>query len=539
LGRVQQETNVRVPDCAAAALDSVADHRRVSRDEAVRQILGAYLTEQLERDPDDRLTHISTVLRYPTAPRGRRLPRQGRLVRLRLAPGTADRLRAVALRLPGQAQRGHRDYQARLLTDAVVTAIAMREPFSDEFLDGLLPLLRQRAALGLWQLAMAVTTTEPELALHRAAEQIRASLTGPGTRPSPRQRRLLLADEALGDTVAWHSSVRFVVVANLARDRLSGPDARQYENVLYEQANQWHEELLDLRELLDRSWYLRGMAYRSDASGRGAGAAWRAERGVAGQDFQQWLMARRVPHAPAEYHVEPPGWWVNSPADWCSRTLPTGDALPEPFAAWRATGQLLVFPALGRQMLWPVTPITAPPCWAPVPGIEPVIAAASRLKPGQLSSFVEAVLLDRDRTAEDEGSLMGLTPAVRVPADKAVEFGLIDDPTRHEVMAQARAATLRTMTDIIDALPDGEQHQRATLESVHGNSRLFSRITSRLGIPFHDVPATWAWPVRSVAEAIDAGLPAAAITWLAGYVYDDSRRTLQRVTKEVWDAAFR
>lgn len=38
--------------------------------------------------------------------------------------------------------RAHRDYQARLLTDAVMTVIAVQETFADEFLEGLLPLLR-------------------------------------------------------------------------------------------------------------------------------------------------------------------------------------------------------------------------------------------------------------------------------------------------------------------------------------------------------------------------------------------------------------
>jgi len=44
----------------------------------------------------------------------------------------------VSLRLPGQSPRAYRDYQARLLTDAVMTAIAVDEPIVDEFLDGLL-----------------------------------------------------------------------------------------------------------------------------------------------------------------------------------------------------------------------------------------------------------------------------------------------------------------------------------------------------------------------------------------------------------------
>ena len=39
-----------------------------------------------------------------------------------------QRARAVSLRLPGQSLRAHHDYQGRLLTDAVLTAIAVRSP---------------------------------------------------------------------------------------------------------------------------------------------------------------------------------------------------------------------------------------------------------------------------------------------------------------------------------------------------------------------------------------------------------------------------
>ena len=92
-------------------------------------------------------------------------------MRLRLVPGMSARARAVSLRLPGQSPRAHRDYQGRLLTDAVMTAIAVQEPFADVFLEGLLPLLRHDAALGLWHLAVAATSTVPENAIRDAARE--------------------------------------------------------------------------------------------------------------------------------------------------------------------------------------------------------------------------------------------------------------------------------------------------------------------------------------------------------------------------------
>ena len=52
-----------------------------------------------------------------------------------------------------------------------MTAIAVQEPFADVFLEGLLPLLRHDAALGLWHLAVAATSTVPENAIRDAARE--------------------------------------------------------------------------------------------------------------------------------------------------------------------------------------------------------------------------------------------------------------------------------------------------------------------------------------------------------------------------------
>lgn len=84
---------MRLPASASAfvALGSVTARQGTSRDEAVRQLLTAHVQEQEARAPDERLTHISTVLRYPAPPRWRREPRIGRPLRLRLDPGLATR----------------------------------------------------------------------------------------------------------------------------------------------------------------------------------------------------------------------------------------------------------------------------------------------------------------------------------------------------------------------------------------------------------------------------------------------------------------
>src|SRR4051794_4281736 len=108
----------------------VVDRWGIFRDAAVRRLLAAHVDRQEPLEPEDRHTHISTVLRYPRPRTDPRADRRLRL-RLRLPPGLASRARGVSLLLPGQSPRAHQDYQGRPLTDAVMTAIAAEEPFTD------------------------------------------------------------------------------------------------------------------------------------------------------------------------------------------------------------------------------------------------------------------------------------------------------------------------------------------------------------------------------------------------------------------------
>lgn len=307
------ETNVWLPACALAALEVVAARRGLSRDETVRQVLDEHLAEQELRDRDVRLTHISTVLRYPPplgrGKRNRHLPEFGRPLRLRLRPGVADRARAVSLRLPGQSQRAHHDYQSRQLTDAVMTAIAVQEPFTDLYLNSLLPVLRHRAARGLWDLAVAATSTAPELAVHEAVSRSEfpdqdGTETGVPV-DGPAGSRLQRMAAVLEGEAGWHSAVRFWVAANIARRLLSGPEADNAEQMLFKQREQWEELRLDYRYANPetRADLRRGIGDWDD-SGRGGTAVWRAERAVEVEDFEVWLASRgRV----AERRNTPPG----------------------------------------------------------------------------------------------------------------------------------------------------------------------------------------------------------------------------------------
>jgi hypothetical protein len=51
-----------------------------------------------------------------------------------------------------------------------MTAIASQEDFVDDFLDELLPTIRQEAAAGLRYLAVAATSTGPERAVQEYTE---------------------------------------------------------------------------------------------------------------------------------------------------------------------------------------------------------------------------------------------------------------------------------------------------------------------------------------------------------------------------------
>ena len=449
-------------------------------------------------------------------------------MRLRLVPGMIARARAVSLRLPGQSLRAHRDYQARLLTDAVMTAIAVQEPFADEFLEGLLPLLRHEAAVGLWQLVVAATSTVAENAIRDAAREAL------GAEESADRRRLLLVAEALDEEVAWHSPARFQVAANIARDMLSGANARANEQLLYEQRAEWDAIRQNLRtDGTARARYLQG-ASGYNWSGRGGSAAWRAERRVELQDFEEWLIGRSRLDS-VERVVKPPGWRARVPGNWCAYVCPAATTgMPEPYATWVAAGRLLAFPAGLRQVAWPLILSPADPGCAPVPSIEPLLAAAEGLRPDRVSGFIEAVLVDWSSKQDHPDFPVHLY----LPAHKAFELGFIDADERRLAMAEARAATLREMADVISALPDDQRHYRAELEQAMGNARLFSRLVDGLGIEFRVVKATWRWPGRSVVDEIRAGTSAKAVQWLASWAHQTCTWMLQQSMEQAWRRAF-
>ncbi|MFI7643354.1 hypothetical protein [Nonomuraea sp. NPDC049400] len=539
------ETNVRVLPCAYAALQTIVARRGLSRDETVRRLLSEYVERQEHLDPEERLTHVSTVLRYPLPAFWPKAPRPDRPLRLRLPSDLGPRARAVSLRLAGQSPRAHRDYQSRSLTDAVMTAIAVEEPFVDEVLDGLLPLLRHGSARGLWYLAVAATSTAPELAVLTKAEILRA--TGPGSPPrTSQEERLLLVAEALEQEVAWHGSVRFQVAANIARDLLTGPNAAQNEKMLHQQGQQWERLLVDLRDGGTARARYRAGVIEASGVGRGATAVWRAERLVESQNFADWLINASVDH-PVKRKIRPPGWITRLPAHWHGRRVAAAAPAPEPYAGWLANGRVLAFRHQERHVVWPLIPTPGRPGLAPVPGIEPVLRAASKVRADQLVAFIEAILIDW--SGEDDPFGIGdehpeFDMRLRLPVDKAHEFGFLDALEKRRAMTDARAATLRSMTDIIKSIPSSEPGLRRRLEEAYGNTRQFGRIARDArkiwGVRFNFTvtQAWWYWPGGSVADALTAGNRPDLVECLAGWAFRQSSLILELVMRRAWDDAF-
>ncbi|MCY0937637.1 hypothetical protein [Streptomyces sp. H34-S4] len=535
-----QETNVRLPVCAHEALAAVAVRRGASRDETIRQLLTVHVQSQECLDPDDRRTHIGTVLRYPRPPLFRTHRRSDPPLRLRAPASLLARARKVSLQLPGQYERSHGDYQGRLLTDAVITAIAVAEPFTDDFLEGLLPLLRHKSALGLWRLATAATSTVPERKLLGAAgEERRRTFWPSGEAPD---RTLLLVAEALENDVAWHSPARFTVAENIARDLLAGADAKRHEEQFHQQGWEWEELYQDtLHAAGDRLSSLLAGTNDYDYTGRGGTAVWRARRRVSLQDFEEWLVQR--PHGSSlEWEMDPPGWMLRLPGRWHAHDPALRDGhLPEPYAGWVAEGKLVSFPFRDRVAVWPLRGRSDGPGWEPVRGIELVLAAAADLKPEQVIGFIEAALIVWDHQRDGEPAVD--FPAY-LPADKARAFGLITAEQQREAMAEARALTMNRMEAVIEAFaedPDCSAGRLDRLREARGNAREFGRLARDLdkwiGAKFRVARAVWLWPGGSAAEALGEAEPE-FVQYLAAWAHRTAALGLEQSMHAAWQRAF-
>ncbi|WP_430379791.1 hypothetical protein [Streptomyces sp. B1-3] len=538
------ETNVRLAPCALEALSRIVARRGASRDETVRQLLAEHVALQEQVHPEDRLTHISTVLRYPRPPRWRGDPRTDVPLRVRAPAGLLERARAASLLLPGQHPRAYRDYQGRILTDAVTTAIARDEPFDDAFLTGLLPLVRHGAALGLWRLATAVTSTRPEKAWLLDAESVRAEHRLTDNPLGPAGQHILRVAEALEQEESWHAPMRFAVATALARRFLTGSRAQEREAALCEQGKPWeqlYQGYLKADDRHERRWRRRSRSTSYDWTGRGGTAVWRAQRRVDLEYLEDWLVGRSRTDPAAGVMEGPasPGWLLGIPPDWLAHA--PAPAASGPYATWAGEGRILAFPYRNRQAFWPLLHRAGALGHQPVPGFEPIAAAAAGMRPGQVLGFIEAVLIDWNHVFPEEPRLRIV---LDVPADEACRFGLITSEDQHRLMAEARAATLQTMEDFITwAVDDGaDPLYLRKLREARGAAREFHRLTrrypSRARPKFLVHRPSWTWPGRSVAAELVAGSPPDLLQWLAASAHRRSTLTLEQASEAAWHRAF-
>jgi len=399
------------------ALDRLSEIDRAlgykSRDRTGRYLLRKYIERNAPLPAADRLTHVSTVMRHPLPP----LPDEDpvvpvRRLRLRVTPSDSTRARDLAFRLPGQAKtRGHTDYQSRLLTDAVMTSIAVEscelglDPITDPVLAGVYPLLRHRAALGLWRLVVAATRTGAERAILREAEASRvdrAVRTARSEKPielAPRYEEdvaALLEMNDLDDGEAvWHHDHRFLLTQFLATRILSTSSRRnpkRWEQALYAQEGKdWKQLHADAIKLGPRPPGMRRRTGRPrpgavgiSFEGRGGGAVWRAQRILALPAIVDWLSTSAASTSERTWIVHPPGWQLALPEGW-NPAFPR-DLIQEGWAEHIAARRVLYFdldqerppvqqaPGARGHMVWPtVDDKHGDP--VPVAGLQTVLAA--------------------------------------------------------------------------------------------------------------------------------------------------------------------
>lgn len=420
------DTNVRISKPALDRLSEIAYCLgRKSRDHTARYLLLKYIEKNGGVPADDRLTHISTVMRHPLPPREwDEDPVPVRRVRLRLPAGASDKARSLAFRVPGQAKsRGHADYQSRLLTDALMTSIAEEccelglSPITDSALQDVRPLIRHRAARGLWQLAVNATRTDVEKdVLTEAAEsreereQLAARTGDPieDDRYVDKLAAVLLQTTNPDDGEAvWHREDRFRLVQFIASEILStaaGNDTDLIERALYNQCGQEWEELVADTVNLSPKRRRKGrpsnkelaLAHENNVlrEWRGGAAKWRAQRILALPRIVEWLAQSAKSKADRTFEVDPPGWRLVLPDSWNPTFHPPGP-LPGNWAEHVAQQRVLHFDLGDTQMLWPTVdaPHGDPNVSRPVAGLQRALASLLDRK-GDARQVVEIVLLE-------------------------------------------------------------------------------------------------------------------------------------------------
>ncbi|GAA1435951.1 hypothetical protein GCM10009616_34500 [Microlunatus lacustris] len=521
------QTSVLVTDAALDALAHLTATWKLSRDATVRRLLADFVELQSSEDPDNRLTHISTVLNHPLClpPSVEKIPR--RRLTFRVDPDVAHEAAALAYKIPGRARRqSHRDYASRPLTDAVLTALAAARPFVDIGLDGLPDLLSWREADGLWRLTVAATLTQTERDTRR---------------DGPPDLAAMLEDAE----VVWHSRWRAQVALHLARHLFTGSDAIENRRWVGEQRDRFRIEFTNVsddRVVFGGHEYTEGApAERASSEGRAATAIWRGKRQMAHEDLAKWFAAEPVPGSPKT--VEPPGWSLMQPSGWRVLRLPTAQKLRPQHRDLVASGALLQLPAGSTKALWPLTEY-----WRPVPGFDQAVAAARqlRLEPIEIAEAVLVSHLDeegkQDEDGEDDG---GETPIHLkaypvVPMQTAYEAGLISSDELSEATRQAAISTSARIQAVLahaerDGIISGDELRR--LQGARLDPSAFGEAARDLHLKFWVSEPMWTWEVASLPAILALPSTPEQLRLRAREWFRHVQLALERDMHEAWKQA--
>jgi hypothetical protein len=426
-----------------------------------------------------------------------------------------------------------------------MTAIAREASIVDDVLEGLRPMLRHRAAHGLWRLAVAATLTRSEREVYEQADllerQRQAGRAGVNARAGRIERVAAVLRE---EDVSWHDPYRSLVVHRLVHWLLPAR-ADAMEEILYRQDSpDWDDLLLDMRhgnEFTDSLADLNGMSH--DFEGRGGAAVWRAERKLAREDTILWLRGVHGAAPGRERSGQPPGWTLSLPDEWQPIRWPSLQPLALEWRAHVAAGRVLSLGAGSMILLWPTVAGEHDSKPSLVRGIELITAATGGRSREDL---VEVLLLrlapDQDEVEEEtEDSDVDEPefPPIKLSASRAFNLGLIDKHLRDELLNEARTATRHRMQAVINSMHAARSSTRKELVAAMDAPHRFAALAHAAKIPFTVMASSWTWPITSLAAAVaDETNTPAAISWLTQEVIRRHKRRLEESMEEASRAAF-
>ncbi|MDG3009609.1 hypothetical protein G4X40_05560 [Rhodococcus sp. D2-41] len=544
-------TNVLVPESALSALEVIrARCGYSSRNQTVERLLHEYVAAQQALEPDQLLVHIATLLRYPlTRSEARtRGASYGKQLRVRCDRELWDTARDFGFHLPGQSVfRGHPDYQARPGTDAILAAIARVEPLDDPNL-GPCQVMTRRQARGLWRMAVESTRTAAERevaeAAHAAAEKRELAIANSDANVTGLTEVERVHDRLKKD-VAWHARERFDRVATIARCRLSGDGAGEFLTILDEQdqdSERWEDEL---------ARHIVGPGPVGSA-GRGATAAWRAERAVQTDDMITWLASTDRSSTPSTFTVRTPGWRLRLPSAWIPTRFAEAVGMPVMWRDHLEAGRVLHLVHDGEHILWP-TRIAEDGNTIPVNGFEAVIDEAREF---DVRRVIEATLFEQAGPDED----VRFNQRVPVPAHIAHALGLITIERRDLIVAAERASAASQLESERSLRPTmnvdllfADLETRCCAEEERSNARMayarggraFLRYLKAIDHPVHlsewlvlSAGVAWTWPGTTLASAVETGdLSDEAVRWLAACTINLQNQALSDDMHDRWNTA--